>query len=350
MRQGTCGCCSDSIQNISLLLKSLMRYSCYGTGHKILLCLLLLALLPLSSAFAFDGPLQVKNQYPIFMHADAPYIEAASMENSFSASLSHSSTYTVQSSKEWVIDQDMEVTELNLRYKRVIAEAVEIGVDIPVITLSGGFMDGFLDSYHDTLGLPDYGRNARPDDDFLYEIRRDGKLIVEGKTGVKLGDIRLTAKKPLISYDDMKLSLRGDIELPTGSAKKGYGNGSVDAGVALLLDTKISDDFMTYLNFGAVFPGDLKGYENIKLEDFIHGGFAVETTFRKGYSLIAQLQGQSRIYPKTDLLAVDYGTYLLSLGGRYISGRNLFELSFTEDINSSGAPDFILNISYKVRL
>ncbi|MDO8282669.1 MAG: DUF3187 family protein [Thermodesulfovibrionia bacterium] len=323
-----------------------MRYAGYST----FVFLILFIITPFSIAGSFDGPLQVKNQYPIFMHAGAPYIAAASMENSFSASLSHSSTYTVQSSKDWVIDQDMEVTELNLRYKKVLYDSVEIGVDIPIIALSGGFMDGFLDSYHKTLGLPDYGRGARPDDDFLYEIRRDGKLIVKGKTGVALGDIRLTAKKPLISSDEMKLSLMGDIELPTGSAKKGYGNGSIDAGVALLFNRKISDDFMAYLNLGSVFPGDLKGYEDIKLEDFIHGGVAVETTLKEKYSLILQLQGQSRIYPRTDLGAVDRGAWLLSFGGRYVAGRNLFELSFTEDINSSGAPDFILNLSYKARL
>lgn len=329
-----------------LLIKSTMRYARYSA----FLFLALSVMAPFSIAFSFDGPLQVKNQYPIFMHADAPYVEAASMENSFSASLSHSSTYTVQSSGHWDIDQDMEVTELNLRYKKVIADSVEIGVDLPIVSLSGGFMDGFLDSYHNTLGLPDYGRSARPDNDFLYEIRRDGRLIVKGKSGLGLGDIRLTAKKPLIASDDMKLSLRGDIELPTGSAKKGYGSGSIDAGVAVLFDRKISDDFMAYLNLGAVFPGDLKGYEDIDLENFIHGGVAVETTFKKDLSLIAQLQAQSRIYPKTDLLAVDRAAYLLSFGGRYVYGRDLFELSFSEDINSSGAPDFIMNLTYKVRL
>jgi hypothetical protein len=38
---------------------------------------------------------------------------------------------------------------------------------------------------------------------------------------------------------------------------------------------------------------------------------------------------------------------LLSLGGRYYSGNNSFELSFTEDPNTSGAPDFSLNFSFK---
>ena len=64
------------------------------------LFLLIVSLIVFSSSvvYSFEGPLQIKNQYPIFIHANEPYLEKASMESSFSASLSHSSTYTVQNS------------------------------------------------------------------------------------------------------------------------------------------------------------------------------------------------------------------------------------------------------------
>ncbi len=317
----------------------------------IVLWVFLSALLPLSSSAAFDGPLQVKNQYPIFLHADQQYLEQASMESSLSFKFSHSNTYTVQDSGRWSIYQDMEVSELSLRYKRVVRDMVEIGVDIPVIALSGGFMDDFFESFHDTFGMPDeYGRSARPDNEFLYEVRRDGRLIVDGESGVGIGDIRIAVKKPLLSTEAMVLSARADVEIPTGNAEKGYGNGSFDAAAALLFDGKLSDDLMTYLNFGFVLPGDLKAAGDMDLEDFVYGGFAVEAVINENYTFLAQLQGQSSIYPETDLKAVDRGAWLLSLGGRYLSNGRLFEVAFTEDINSTGAADFIIDISYKVRL
>lgn len=310
----------------------------------------LLVVTPLSSAFSFDGPLQVKNLYPIFLHADQQYLEKASMEDSLSFSFSHSSTYTVQESGHWIINQDMEVTELNLRYKKIIGDMLEVNLDLPIIAFSDGFMDNFLDTFHRTFGLLDYGRNQRPDNEFLYEIRKDGRMIVKGETGVGLGDIKLAVKKPLLSTEGLGLSIRADVELPTGNADRGYGNGSIDAGVAILLDKKIFDDFMTYWNFGVVFPGDLKADRELALKDFMYGGVAVEMILREKFSLVAQIQGQSRIYPRTDLIAIDREAYLLSFGGRYFSGSNVFELSLTEDINLSGAPDFVLNFSYKVRL
>jgi hypothetical protein len=305
---------------------------------------------PLSSANSFDGPLQVKNQYPIFLHANQQYIDKASLENSMSFSLSHSSTYTVQESGHWTINLDMEITELNLRYKRIIRDMFEINLDLPVLIIGAGFMDGFLADYHDTFGFADYGRSARPHNAFLYEVRRDGRLIIKGSSSAKLGDIRLAVKKKLMTADNLHLSVKGDIEIPVSSPKQGFSNGSIDAGVAFLIDKKITDSLMAYLNLGAVFPGDVRGHETLDIDNFFHGGIALEADAGKGLFLIAQIQAQSSIYPDTDLLAVDRDAYLLGIGGRYKKGKRSFELSLTEDINTAGAPDFIINLTYKINL
>lgn len=304
----------------------------------------------LTSAFSFEGPFQVKNLFPIFLHAGQPYLEKAAMENSMSYSLSHSSTYTVQQSGHWVIDLDMEITELNFRYKRIIKDLLELDLDVPVLIIGGGFMDGFLEDYHSSFDFPDYGRSSRPNNEFLYEVKKDGDLIIRGQSGTRFGDIRLALKKPLVHSDGFTLSIKGDVEFPVGNAKKGYGNGSIDAGVAISLDKKISERIMTYWSLGAVFPGDVKGHENIDLRDFIYGGGAFEAFWGKGFSLLVQVQGQSSIYPETDLRAVDRGAVLLAFGGRYHKEKRNFDLSLTEDLSESGAPDFILNLTYKINL
>ncbi len=300
-----------------------------------------------SAAFSFDGPLQINNLYPIFLHADQPYLEKADMENSMSFSLSHSSTYTVEESRDWVISLDMEITELSFRYKRIIKNLIEFDLDVPVLVFSEGFMDGFLEDYHDAFGFPDYGRKDRPNNDFLYEVRRDGKLIIRGQSGTRLGDIRLAVKKPLMSAADYKLSIKGDLELPVSSAKKGYSNGSIDAGISLLFDKSISGSTMTYWNLGAVFPGDVKGHENLDLRNYINGGVALETELSKNLDLVIQLHGQSDIYPDTEISAVDGRAFFIAFGGRYYSNGRNYELSLTEDLNTSGSPDFIINFTYK---
>jgi len=99
-----------------------------------------------------------------------------------------------------------------------------------------------------------------------------------------------------------------------------------------------------------VFLGDVRGYQKVGLRDFIYGGVTVEALVSERLALLAQLYRQSSIYPTTDLLAVDRAACLLSFGGRYYSGKGSIEVSLTEDINTSGAPDFILNLTYKILL
>ena len=309
--------------------------------------MLLIFSLHSSTSYGFDGPLQVRNQFPLFLYLNTPYLESALVENSFSASLSYSSLNLVENSSEWDIGLDMEIAELDLRFRKNIRDFIELGIELPILSFSSGFMDGFLNSYHDAFGFPDYGRSNRPDNEFLYEVRRNRDLVVKGKNGhIGIGDIRLTFKKPLLNSDPA-ISIKGDIELPTGDAKAGYGNGSIDAGISVLMDKKLSEYFKSYLNIGAVFPGNLRGHEEINLREFFYGGAAIEASFWKNISLIGQVFVQGSPFPKTDISSVDRLAVLLSLGGRYSSGNNNFEFSLTEDPNTSGAPDFTLNFSFK---
>jgi hypothetical protein len=119
--------------------------------------------------------------------------------------------------------------------------------------------------------------------------------------------------------------------------------------VAVLADKDISSKVRSYFNFGAVFPGDLKGIESINLRKFIFGGAAVEAAFWKNVGLIAQVFVQNSPFPETGISSIDRLAVLLTLGGRYYTGKSSVDLSFTEDPNTSGAPDFTLNLSFKRR-
>lgn len=302
-----------------------------------------------SVVFSFEGPLQVRNQFPLFLLVDAPYLERASPEDSLSLSLSYSSVFTVRSSADWSVHMDMELAEFMIRFKKNFGNSLEIGLDIPLLSYNSGFMDGFLNWYHDTFGFPDYGRSTRPANEFLYEVSRKGKLAVKGDNGgIGLGDIRVSAKKTVLTADPL-ISVRADLEFPTGDAQRGYGSGSVDAGIALLIEKRITEKINAYAAAGAVFPGDLKGHEKIELRSFLYGGAAVEAALCKNLFLLGQVFLQGSPFPKTDISAVDRTAVLLSLGMRYVWGRNSLEISFTEDPNTAGAPDVSVNLTLKRR-
>jgi hypothetical protein len=180
-------------------------------------------------------------------------------------------------------------------------------------------------------------------------VRRDNILVVKGRNGrIGIGDIRL-AFKTLLLKADPAVSLQASIEFPSGDAEAGFGNGSIDTGLAIMMDKNFGEKLKSHLNFGVVFPGDLNGYEKVKCRDFFHGGAAVEAAFWKNISLLGQLLIQGSPFPETDIPSVERTAVLLSFGGRYYSGGNSFEVSITEDPNTSGAPDFTMNFSFKRR-
>jgi hypothetical protein len=302
-----------------------------------------------SAVFAFEGPLQVKNQFPLFLYLDPPRMESALTESSFSASLSHSSVFMIKASPEWSVNLDMEITELALRFKKDIPDLFEVGVEVPFVSFESGFMDGFLDSYHSAFGFADYGRSSRPENAFLYEVERNGTIVVKGKDGrIGIGDVRLTAKR-VIWGGDPSVSVRAELQLPTGDASEGFGSGTVGAGATLLIDKKLSEKFMSYWNVGAVLPGDLKARETVSLRNFFHGGASVEAALWERFSILGQVEFQTSPFPETAIGAIDRISALLSFGGRYVSGKDSLEFSITEDPNTAGAPDVTFNLTYKRR-
>ena len=317
---------------------------------KPVLSILVLLLLSVRSAGAgFEGPFQVKNQFPLFLPLDQPYLETAATEDSLSLSLSHSSVYMIKKSPGWNTDLDMELTELNIRVKKDLPGLFEAGLDLPVIRATAGFMDRPLAWYHRAFGFGDYGRKKRPRNDFMYQAGKDGLPLIEGdndRTG--FGDVRVSVKRKLLE-GSTAVSLLADLELPTGNARVGYGNGSFDAGIALLLDRELSPEARLYGNLGAKAPGDLKALQTVELEPFVYGGIVLEYLYHPNLALLAQLSAQTSPYPDTGISEIDTPGVQLVLGGRYMTASGSYELSLSEDPNTSGAPDFSLNLTFKNR-
>ncbi len=312
----------------------------------ILLCLLLFP----SNVISFDGPLSVRNHFPLFLHANTPALESAKISRSFSARLSYSSIHTVRSSARWSVSLDMEIAEFAFRYTGKISDSFGFGIEIPLFSFNSGVLDSFLESYHDMLGLPDYGRSERPRNDFLYEVRKDGKMIIKGNSGkTGIGDVRLSLKK-VVYHDDPVISIKTAIELPTGNESHGFGNGSPDFMGSLLIDKRLSERLLMYGNAGMVFPGNLKAKETIDLKEYFYAGIGIEAAAWEKLHLLGQLFVQTSPFPETDISAVDRTAVMISLGGRYAFKDNSIEFSFTEDPSTSGAPDFTASLLFKKKL
>jgi len=312
------------------------------------LCFLLISffLTPLPAA-SLEGPFRVKSQFPLFLHLNAPILEKAAQEESISVSLSYSSVFMKKGSPEWLLDLDLESAEFNFTYKKNLPGWVELGLEIPLLGFSPGVLDQPLESYHSAFGFPDYGRSRYSKNDFHYRLFRKGKLLVEGESGkVGPGDLRLTGKKEF-SFGETLLAVKADLELPTGDANAGFGNGSLDWELAVIGERKLGQAFKLTGTLGLVLPGDLRARETVDLQPYYYFGGAAEWGLWKNFEVLGQFLVQTSPFPDTGIAEIDRTGVILTLGGRYAFGRNSLELSFTEDLNTTGAPDFTFQLGFK---
>jgi hypothetical protein len=241
----------------------------------------------------------------------------------------------------------MEIAELSFIFRKRIRDSIEVSAELPLLSFNSGFLDGFLESYHETFGFPDYGRSDRPRNEFLYEVWEGDKLIIKGHSGrTGIGDISFGLKK-VLRQSNPGIALRVDVELPTGSPSKGFGSGAIDLGSSILIDKELSETFKAYGLAGIVIPGDLKADKQVELKEYFFGGISIEAVPWKKFDLIGQVFVQSSPFPKTNIRQVDRTAVLLTFGGRYHTGENSFEVSFAEDPSTAGAPDFTATFTFK---
>jgi hypothetical protein len=127
-------------------------------------------------------------------------------------------------------------TTLALRYG--FTSRFEGGVDIPFVRHTGGFLDGFIESFHDVIGKPKNDGAGNPRDRLNYNYRRDGVTTADLRNDTTaFGDVALSAAWRLSSPMDAgrSVALRAMLKLPTGKERAMAGSGGTEGSLQLAL-------------------------------------------------------------------------------------------------------------------
>ena len=307
-----------------------------------------------STAFAesFEGPLVVKNGHPLYAALNSPSLLSAEPENSLNIDLSYASTYLLATSSDWHIGIDLETALLDIQYKHVVQEGLELGFDIPVIRYGSGFLDNIINSYHRLIGLPNaYGRRNRPENVFLLEVTRNGKEVIRGNPNeTELGDVMLEAKKRLYRNASSTISVQAFMNLPTGDPNYSYGTGRANGGISALVNHRLKNNIMLYLNVGIGLIHELAAEQDLELKNYYYGGAGFEWIYSPKVLLNVQMIIQTSPFPKTGIDNIDNPSMMASFGGRCkIDPKTSFGLSVTEDPDVAGAPDIMMGLDYRYR-
>jgi len=200
-------------------------------------CVLLMA----AQAFATEvqlEPLGVSNQAPLAKLTGLPTLGRARLllagnsEVSFSWDLA--SNYTLGKNANEQVVFDGESHRLAVRLDHGLNAGWEVGVEVPMIAHREGFLDSFIENWHDLFGLPQGGRDQATDNQLNYSYQKNSiPLFSLQDEEVGLGDLRLLLSRQLCRTEDSALALHVSLELPTGDDDELLGSGSVDLAIWL---------------------------------------------------------------------------------------------------------------------
>lgn len=241
---------------------------------------------------------------------------------------------------------DAETQTLSLSLRRRFGERLELGIDVPYIRHSGGYLDSIIYNWHNAIGLSNSMRDG-VDDQFRLFFEKDGEALLDlASPSSGLGDIQVTG-----AWKIGKLTLRGSIKAPTGDAANLTGSGAMDialglhgGGTSTLFDRDLAfSGFAGVLRLG---DGDIMA--DLQRSTVPYGGAALRWRATPRLSLATQLYFQGS-YFDIDLDELGGNTLQLALGGDYVfpEQRLLLRLAIAEDIAAAAAPDFALHLSIR---
>ncbi len=327
---------------------------------------LLLCIIP-STAFGRQyegtGPLVTRNQNPVYLQTlslmprRAESLPEGVLETRVESA--YSSIFERAQNSRVDVNLDMEFWRLAVMANYGLDHGLEVGLEIPFVHFSGGFLDGFINAFHEFFGFPSGGREHAANDDFHYRFDADEATRLNFPPATwGLGDIAIRVKGQITGENDdwPAIAWFADLKFPTGRRSRGFGNGALDFGLGAAMDLSWKR-LHGYFNVGYYVTGGneyLDGYMHNEMLAYMLAG---EIALLNNLSVIAQIQGGTPLLTGTGIDTWD-GIPLDLIIGFKGDQRNLFgpgsdliwQLGFAEDVTSRGpSVDFTVYMSLGVR-
>lgn len=197
-----------------------------------------------------------------------------------------------------------------------------------------GFLDGFIDWYHDLFGFPTGARKIRPRNRFGYDLSLAGGLSVSReKPGAYLGDIRLGAGLRHSSHWQTFVSAT----LPTNTGPEGFKRGVVSVNAVTTLRSDFGGRFTYEGTLGAGYTpghGDLREFQHTT---FLMVSQGLRARIAGPLHLYSNLIYHSALYRDIGDSELDGRELTIDLGGffKFRKGPEWI-LGLTEDLEPSG--------------
>lgn len=249
---------------------------------------------------------------------------------------------------------DGETHRTTLKLSRGFSNGREVGIEIPYVRHGGGFLDSFIEGWHDFFGLPQGGRDQMPRDQLRYQYRRDGIDRVNlSQAAAGIGDVRLTLGQAWTQEDQgaTDATLRFSLKLPTGDSDRLLGSGAPDAAVWISIacrEVTCTGPLSWYGGGGLLWVGDGDVLPDQQRHLVGFGTTGLHWRVLPTITLVAQIDGHTPFHTGSELRPLADMSFQLILGGTWrVQERHTVEIAITEDLAVDTAPDVVVRLGLR---
>ena len=301
-------------------------------------------------------PLYAFNQSPLIQIYGLPALGPAQVlppgESNLALRLQIANNFANDQSSSESIHLDGESHRFTFAWSQGLAGGMDWGIELPYLTQGGGFLDGFIENWHNTFGLPQGGRTDVPRYQIDYRYTRNGVNLIDLNHSVSgWSDVRLLAGKQITLDQNswiQSLALRASLKLPTGQSSELLGSGSTDLALwASAVTTFAPYAWQLYGGAGILLMTDGKVLPQQQRHEVGFGTVGISRKFFGSLALNVQLDGHSPFYNDTDLRPLGASSIQGLAGGSWEVSRHRFlEFSVSEDLAASTSSDVVFNLSF----
>lgn len=299
------------------------------------------------------SPFRTRNLSPLVSIFGIPAWEAPSADERLRGGVTTelANHYRLSRRGDEVLTLDGETWRTGLWFRAAVGERWTVSAELPFVRQSGGVLDDVIDAWHSAFGLPDGGRNRRPEGELTFLLAEGGTPFYSLRQSAGgLGDLLVSAGRTLGPNGGTRLS--ATLKLPTGDESVLGGSGSTDFAVTLLygVDTRVGRLPAGYfLGIGGIRLGepDFIRYDARRTSVLGIVGGSLKAWPRTG--LKAQIELHGALYDSPLKEIGDPGVQLTVGGWREFGRRAIVDFGVNEDLAVSTSPDVVLhvNLSWK---
>lgn len=223
-----------------------------------------------------------------------------------------------------------------------------VSLELPYYRQSGGVLDDLIDAWHSAFGMPDGGRNRRPEGEIAYLLENEsGAFLSITESGGAFGDALIGVARRV--GRDGAARIEATVKLPTGDDEWLAGSGAADFALTYLASRTTAvwqRSAGYYWGAGAMLLGTPDTIEYDARRAGLLGvvGGSIRVWPRTGFK--AQMELHSPLYASRLKEIGDPGVQVTVGGWRDIGERGVVEFAVNEDLAVSTSPDVVMHLSF----